>query len=565
MFSIIIAFGSLFIFLAAYFTYGRFLANRVFSIDDKNITPAVTLRDDWDYVPSNVEVLFGHHFTAIAGTGPIVGPAIAIFWGWLPALLWVVIGSIVIGAVHDFGALVLSLRHAGKSIGDVCASVINPRVRILFLALIAVSLFIVLAVLCLVMAVLFTMYPQSVIPVWVQIPLALMIGQLVYRRGMKPLPLSLIAVAIVYIFVVIGTYVPLAMPQIGALQPLTVWTIILLIYAAVASILPVWRLLQPRDYLNGHQLFIALGLMAFGILVSRPEIVAPAINHNIADAPPLLPFLFITVACGAVSGFHSLVSSGTSAKQLSKEGQAQIIGFGSMLLEGLLAVFVIVAVAGGLGLAAKGTGLTGKEFWLQKYASWHQMDGLGAQVGNFVEGAAQMLLSIGIPLKIGIGMMGVSVACFAGTTLDTATRLQRYVISELSVACGTQAFNNKWSATILAVVSAGMLALVKGGGQGGLLLWPLFGATNQLLAAMALLTITVYLYRQKKPIVYTFIPMIFMILMTGWAMVNNLMQFRAEGVASVHLFIIGIVIVTIEVWIIIETLLISKTFRKTGN
>jgi carbon starvation protein len=562
MFSIILAFGSILLFLTAYFTYGRFLAKRVFSINDNNVTPAVALRDNWDYVPSNVEVLFGHHFTSIAGTGPIVGPAIAVLWGWLPALLWIVIGSIVIGAVHDFGALVLSLRHEGKSIGDVCASVINPRVRILFLVLIALGLLIVLAVFCMVMSVMFTMYPQSVIPVWFQIPIAMVIGQLVYKRGMKPLPLSLIGVAIIYLCIVIGAYVPLAMPQIGPLSPLTLWTVILLVYCAGASILPVWRLLQPRDYLNGHQLFVALGLLALGILVAKPEIVAPAINHRVADAPPLLPFLFITIACGAVSGFHALVSSGTSSKQLAREGQAQVIGFGSMLLEGLLAVFVLVAVAGGIGLAAKGSGFTGKELWLAKYATWHQADGLGAQVGNFVEGAAYMLLSFGIPLKIGIGLMGVFVACFAGTTLDTATRLQRYVIAELSIACGTKAFNNKWSATGLAVVSAGMLALVKGGGKGGLLLWPLFGATNQLLAAMALLTITVYLYKKNRPIVYTFIPMVFMILMTGWAMVNNLMQFRAEGLASLHLFIMGMVIVAIEVWIIIETVLISRTFRK---
>ncbi len=565
MFSILLAFGSCLIFIIAYFTYGRFLARRIFSLSDNNITPAVALRDDQDYVPSNVEVLFGHHFTSIAGTGPIVGPAIAVIWGWLPALLWIVIGSVVIGAVHDFGALVLSLRHQGKSIGDVCAQVINPRVRILFLVLIALALLIVLAVFCLVMAVLFTMYPQAVIPVWFQIPIAMVIGQLVYRRGMKPLPLSLIGVMLVYACIVIGAYVPLAMPQIGPFSPLTLWTIVLLGYCAVASILPVWRLLQPRDYLNGHQLFVALGLLALGILVSRPEIVAPVVSHHVNDAPPILPFLFITIACGAVSGFHALVSSGTSSKQLSKESQAQVIGFGSMLMEGLLAVFVLVAVAGGIGLAAKGTGLTGHQLWLEKYASWHQAGGLGAQVGNFVEGSAHMLLSYGIPLKIGIGLMGVFVACFAGTTLDTATRLQRYVISEISSACGTKACTGKWSATMVAVISAGCLALIKGGGQGGLLLWPLFGATNQLLGAMALLTITVYLYKNGKPIVFTLLPMVFMVLMTGWAMASNIIEFHTQGAQSLHLLIIGLVIVMIEIWIIIETLLIMRTIgRRTA-
>ncbi|MFC1809267.1 carbon starvation protein A [Candidatus Omnitrophota bacterium] len=564
MLSIILAFGVIILFVVMHLTYGRFLARKIYSIDNSHVTPSVALRDDADYVPTKVEIVFGHHFTSIAGTGPIVGPAIAVIWGWLPALLWIVVGSIVIGAVHDFGALVVSLRHEGKSIGEICASLISPRVRILFLVMIAVALLIVIAVFCLVIAILFTLYPQAVIPVWFQIPLAMVVGYLVYKKGMNSLPLSLVAVVILYAAIVVGAYFPITLSSIGNISALTIWTIILLVYAAIASILPVWQLLQPRDYINGHQLFIALGLLALGVIASRPELVAPVIDLKPEGAPPILPFLFITIACGAVSGFHSLVGSGTSSKQLEKESDALIVGYGGMLLEGVLAVFVLIAVAGGIGLAGGELGISGKAMWLERYASWSHASGLGAKVGAFVEGAAHMLARLGIPLKVGIGIMGVFVASFAGTTLDTATRLQRYVISELSNACKIKPLSNKWGATLCAVISAGILALAKEGGKGGLMLWPLFGATNQLLAAMALLTITVYLFKQKKPIIYTLIPMIFMIFITGWAMGTNLMAFYKEGPASLHLFVIGVLIALIEVWILIESWLAIRAFKNTS-
>ncbi len=348
--SLVLALGAAVLFLIAYHTYGKFLARKIFKLDPNAICPSVELRDDMDYVPTKRPILFGHHFTSIAGTGPIVGPAIAIIWGWVPALIWILIGSVFMGAVHDFGAFVVSLRNQGRSIGDIAASVVNRRVRTLFLLIIFFELWIVVAIFGVVIAVVFTMFPQAIIPVWLEIPIAVWLGHMVYKKGASHLPLSIVALILMYITVVVGAYVPLGMPSLFGLEPVAIWVVILLIYAYVASILPVQTLLQPRDYINAHQLFVALALLLLGVLVTRPAMVAPAVNFSPPGAPAIFPMLFVIVACGAISGFHSQVASGTSSKQCDTEQNSLIIGYGGMLLEGMLAVLVLVACGAGLGL-----------------------------------------------------------------------------------------------------------------------------------------------------------------------------------------------------------------------
>lgn len=547
------------LYLIAYHTYGKFLAKKIYRLDNSNITPAEEINDRHDYVPTKKEILFGHHFTSIAGTGPIVGPAIGIIWGWLPAILWVVFGSILMGAVHDFGTLIISIRNKGKSIGDASSSIISPRVRIMFLCIICMVLLILIAVFCLVVAVLFDLYPQSVISIWFEIPLAIWLGYMIYTRNKSALKYSLIALVLLYVSVLIGSYVPLEMPQIGPLTPVAAWTIILLIYAFIASTLPVHKLLQPRDYINGHELFVAMGLLALGIIVARPEIVAPAINTNPEGAPPFLPFLFITIACGAISGFHGLVGSGTSSKQISKESDALPIGYGGMLMEGMLATFVIIATCAGIGYLAE-NGITGAELWHHHYASWGEASGLGAKVRAFVEGSANILTSFGIPRTIGITIMGVFVASFAGTSLDTATRLQRYVVSELSSSLRIRIFSGKYVATLFAVVTGGLLALHDGKGKGGLLLWPLFGGSNQLLACLALLVITVYLAKKGRKIIFTIIPFFFMLVMTGWAMFIQLGNYFSKS--QWLLFSIGLVVAVLELWMLVEAYSTIKGLSK---
>lgn len=561
--TILIAVGTALAYLIAYNTYGKFLAKKIFSLDKDAKTPACELEDNVDYVPTKKEILFGHHYTSIAGTGPIVGPAIGIIWGWLPALIWILFGCIFMGAVHDFGSIVLSLRHKGRSIGDVAASVISPRIRTIFLMVIFIILLMVIAIFCLVISTLFKLFPESVLSIWCEIPIAIWLGYMIYIRKKGSVKYVLISLFLLYATAVIGAFTAdwYRMPAIGPLGPVVIWTLILLTYAYIASTLPVWRLLQPRDYINGYELFVAMGLLALGVFFSRPAIVAPAFNLHPEGAPSMWPFLCITIACGAISGFHSLVGTGTTSKQMSNEEHAKTVGYGGMLMEGMLATFALIAVAAGIGLATGHSEFSGVEAWTNHYSSWAAAKGLGSKVAAFVNGSANMLTFFGVPFAVAVSIMGVFVASFAGTTLDTATRLQRYVISELSSSLNITFFTKKHAATALAVISAGILALWDGQGKGGLILWPLFGASNQLLASLALLVMTVYLSKKGKPIVFTLIPFLFMLIMTGWAMVVQLKGFCCTG--KFHLMVIDVIIICLEIWMVVEAFLILLRKKQT--
>lgn len=534
-------------FVIAYHTYGRFLGKKLFQLTAQALTPAREFNDGYDFVPTRKEILFGHHFTSIAGTGPIVGPAIGVIWGWVPALLWVFIGSIVMGAVHDFGALVISSRNRGRSIGDVTKDIISPTSRVLFLLVIFFCLVIVVSIFAMIIGILFTMYPTAVFPIWMEIPIAVLLGYLIYRKKANTTILSIIAVALMYITVYIGTYLPITMPGIIAGSPLVTWLIILLVYAYIASVLPVHTLLQPRDYINAHQLLVAVILLLIGLVIARPTITAPPVIAAPEGAPPLWPFLFITIACGAISGFHSLVSSGTSSKQLNSEPDARFVGYGSMLMEGALAVIVIIACTAGLGTTAA---------WTARYADWAKASGLGANLSAFVDGASSFLIAYGISKTFAATILGVFIVSFAATTLDSATRIQRYIVTELADHFRIPFLTKRHAATGLAIASAFLLALAKPNGQGALILWPLFGASNQLLAGLALMVITVYLYKKGKPIIFTALPMLFMVIMTGWGMVLNIISYYHSG--NWLLFVINGIIIIFAIWMIVEVILLVK-------
>ncbi len=551
--SLWIAAGSAVLYIIAYNTYGRFLSKKLFCIDRNAPCPSETHHDGIDFVKTDKLVLFGHHFTSIAGTGPIVGPAIAIIWGWVPALIWILVGSILMGAVHDFGSMIISLRNQGRSIGDIAGGVISPRVRFLFLLIIFFALWLVVAIFGVVIAAVFNLFPGSVAPVWLQIPIAMILGWFVYKKNANPIIFGAIAVLLMYGSMILGEMFPITVPEVFGIPPMGIWVISLLIYAYVASTLPVQVLLQPRDYINAWQLAVAMILLFLGIAISHPVMVAPALDLAPAGAPPLMPILFITVACGAISGFHSLVSSGTTSKQCDNEASAMSIGYGGMLLEGLLAVFVLIACGAGIGLGLmKGDELlTGTAAFSSQYESWAAAKGLGSKIGAFVNGATNMISSTGIPKGFILTLMGVFVASFAATTLDTATRIQRYIVSELAIACKAPFLARRHPATFIAVGTALILAFSSGTeGKGALSLWPLFGAINQLLAGLAFLVITVWLARTGKRIVYTLIPMIFMVAVTGWAMHYNLSTFFTAQ--NWLLFGIGSAVVLLEVWMIIE-------------
>jgi len=529
-------------YLIAYHTYGRFLARKIFRLDDSAEAPSVRLEDGVDYVPTKKGIIFGHHYTSIAGTGPIVGPAIGIIWGWVPAVIWVFVGAIVMGAVHDFGSLVVSMRNDGKSLSEVADRYIGRRARTIFFLVVFLELLIVIAIFGVVISAIFSEFPQSVFPIWCEVPLAIGLGLAVYKWKANVTVATAVAVLAMYVTVIAGHWIFPVMPETVAGIPLTgFWVIILLVYAFVASTLPVTTLLQPRDYINAWQLFVAMGLLVLGVAASAfmgtLEIVAPAYNAAPAGAPPLWPFLGVTIACGAISGFHCLVSSGTTAKQVRCETDARFVGYGSMLMESALAILVIVTVAAGIGMAvetASGEVLIGRDAWDQFYQSWGGNKGIADKVAPVVEGAANMLGSIGIPKVIGVIIIGVFIASFAGTTLDTATRIQRYVISELATSFRLRALANRWVATAIAVVGAGALAFGTGvSGKGALTLWPMFGAVNQLLAALALLLITIYLRRRGGwGYLLTLLPCLFMLVLTVWAMVAKEIEFVTRPVGE---------------------------------
>jgi carbon starvation protein len=537
-------------YLLAYQLYGRFLAKKIFRLDDSAPVPSKQLEDGVDYVPTRKGIIFGHHYTSIAGTGPIVGPAIGIIWGWVPALIWVFVGSIVMGAVHDFATLVMSLRNEGKSMSEIAARYISKPARTIFFLIAFLELLIVIAIFGVVISAIFSMYPQSVFPIWCEIPIAILLGLAVYKWKSNVALATAVAVLAMYVTVYLGhldafqfnmgTF--LAEHEVTALPATAVWVLILLAYAFVASTIPVTTLLQPRDYINAWQLFVAMGLLIAGVagaaFSGNLQIVAPAYNASPQGAPPLWPFLFVTIACGAISGFHCLVASGTTPKQIRKESDALFVGYGSMLLESALAVLVIVAVAAGIGMAydAKAPDgsvqvLSGSGAWLKHYASWQTAAGLGSKVEAVVVGSANMIETIGVPREIGIVIMRVFIASFAGTTLDTATRIQRYVIAELASSFHVPVLSNRWIATGIAVVTAGGLAFATGAnGKGAMVLWPMFGAVNQLLAALALLVATIYLKRKGSWGCYlTLIPCLFMLVVTFWAVVANEISFIKTG------------------------------------
>jgi carbon starvation protein len=541
--SLILAGGAAVLYVIAYNTYGRFLAKKLFQINRDTPCPSETHHDGVDFVKTDKLVLFGHHFTSIAGTGPIVGPAIAVIWGWVPALIWILVGSILMGAVHDLGAMIISLRSHGRSIGDIAGDVISPRVRFLFLLIIFFALWLVVAIFGVVIAAVFNIFPESVVPVWLQIPIAMILGWAVYKKNANPVLFGAIAVVLMYGSMMLGSRFPISFGEAGlfGIPPMGIWVISLLIYAYIASTLPVQVLLQPRDYINAWQLAVAMLLLFAGVLVSHPPMVAPAVDLAPAGAPPVLPILFITVACGAISGFHCLVSSGTTSKQCDNEESAMTIGYGGMLLEGMLAVFVLIACGAGIGIGlTKGEEIfTGTAAFTQQYSSWTAAQGLGSKINAFVTGATNMIASTGLPKSFILTLMGVFVASFAATTLDTATRIQRYIVSEIAIASKAPFLAKRHPATFIAVGTALILAFSSGSdGKGALSLWPLFGAVNQLLAGLAFL------------VIYTLIPMVFMIAATGWAMVYNLNTFFSSE--NWLLFGIGLAVVLLEIWMVVE-------------
>ena len=503
---------SIIAFLLGYLFYLKFLLKKLFPISSDIQTPAVKFNDGFDYVPSrNWLMLFGHHFASIAGAAPIIGPVIALsLWGWVPAIIWIILGSIFLGGIHDFSALYVSVKSKGVSIAEVGKTAISNRTKKLFSIFILLTLILIIGVFLYFCANTFVNKPEIIMPSLGLVPVAIVVGIMLYRFNMNTVYSTILGLVLLGALVYFGDKL-----AINVSITRNVWIVILMVYCFFASIMPVNILLQPRDYLSTYLLFAGILFGILGIFITRPVVVAPAFIAFNTESGPLWPMLFVTIACGAISGFHSLVAAGTTSKQISNERYAPRIGYGAMLLEGLLAVIALISVAS----------LSGSTF-VNLLKSSGTINCFGKGYGNIV-----------LPL---LGSYGGAFAililnAFILTTLDTATRISRYVMTEV--------FNikNKFLATFIPVILAGFLAL-SGSWKS---IWIIFGASNQLIAALSLIVVSGWLIKRGKPIRYTFIPAIFMLMTTVFAILYKLNHFIKDrnivlSIISIMLILLGI-------------------------
>ncbi len=495
--------GSLLLVLG-YLTYGKRLA-RLVNLGSGDPTPAHTLRDDVDYVPARASVLLGHHFASIAGAGPILGPIMAAQFGWIPVFCWLILGGIFFGAMHDFMALVASARHQGRSVGSIIEVHLGKLGKYLFLAFSWATLILVVSVFTEVVAQTFVADGSVATASMLFIPLAVFFGFAVYRYNANFTLATVVGLILLVACLAAGVYFPFPMILADKASMLVFWKVILLAYVYVASVVPVNYLLQPRDYLNSFLLYGVLAAGVVGVFVAPPVFQGEGfVAFRVEGAGTLFPMLFVTVACGAISGFHSLVASGTTAKQLDKEKDALPVGFGGMLIESVLGILALITA-----------------MMLARPEFLHQL-GNGGPAGVFNRGFAALLEPLGVPPTVGIGFAGLAISAFAMTSLDTATRLARFTLQEVfldetkPVATQNIIVRNRYLATGITVAASAAL-LLAGSTVGAL--WAVFGSANQLLAALALMAVTVWLASKKLKRWFAVIPMVFMYFTTLTALV----------------------------------------------
>ncbi len=524
MSSVVLAIFALVFLVLGYFTYGT-VAARVFGVDSSRITPALSKRDGVDYQPAkNWLVLYGHHFSSIAGAAPIIGPVVALaLWGWLPALVWILVGSVFMGGVHDLGSLMVSLRHGGESIAGAAEALISRWAKILFSGFVLLALVLVIAVFAVLAAKSIVQEPGVSIPAVGLIPLAVGLGFLFYKTRIPGWISTLGGLLLLSGLIAWGGLWP---PS--GVGPYWVWLLGLLIYALVASITPVQFLLQPRDYMSAFLLFAGIAIGYIGIFYSHKPVVVPAFKGFVSSGP-LWPMLFVTIACGAISGFHSLIASGTTSKQLATEAHAKRIGYGGMLGEGLLSAMTVVLVA--------------------SFAT----AGFANPISDF--GKAYDSATRGFLFGHG-GTFGVLILnAFILTTLDTATRIGRYIAGELF------GLRNRWMATLVVLIPAGILAFTGSWKQ----IWPLFGAANQLVAGLALLVVSAWLLARGKGPWLSLAPGLFMLLTTVvallWQAWGFLRGLSSHPVQNSVLLVLDIVLTVLAVAMVILTARAWKEIR----
>ena len=514
--SLIIAGVAMLLFFWAY----RFYANKLESlwhIDPKRPTPAYSKFDSVDYIPAkNWLVLFGHHFSSIAGAGPIIGPVIAVMlWGWLPALLWVILGTIFIGGVHDFGSLITSVREGGSSIADIAGHVISHRAKIIFSLFVWLALVLVIAVFAYLCADTFVKEPKIVLPSLGLIPVAMVVGYLLYHTKINSVLSTALGLVCLAGLIFLGNTITIK-------SSINIWLLVLLVYCYFASILPVNMLLQPRDYLSSFLLFFGVGAGYLGLILARPQITMPYYNKWSASEGYLWPMLFVTVACGAVSGFHALIASGTSSKQIANERHVRRIGYGGMVAEGLVAVLAIIATA----------------ILFRRQEDFAAVLKNTTPIGIFGRG-------YGVITKDILGNYGPFIAiiilnAFILTTLDTATRVSRYLTEELFRV------KNRYLSTLVVIILSAALAF-SGKWQK---IWPAFGASNQLVAALALFVLSCWLITKNKTARFTLWPALFMLITTVAALVYQVIRYFINK--EIVLLIVSVLLILLAGFMVYE-------------
>lgn len=564
--ALLLILGGAFLILG-YFVYGGWIG-RMLGIDASRPTPAHTLKDDIDYVPTHPAILFGHHFASIAGAGPIVGPVLAAQFGWMAVVLWVVLGCVFIGAMHDMSVLFLSVRNQGRSIGTIIESLMGYWGRVLFLLFCLITLILVVAQFTFLVAGTFIAEPCVGTASLLFIGLASGFGYLVYRKNMNFHLATWIFVPLMFGCVYLGVLFPINLQTLlgsSKEEARAIWSLVLLAYCFAASVLPVWILLQPRDYLNSYLLYAMIALGVAGIFVAAPVIQIPAftgwsaLNPKSGIMEPVLPMLFVTVACGACSGFHALVASGTTAKQIANEKHIRLVGYGGMLVEGLLALVALIAVA-----------------WMTQ-AEYNTALTTQGEVSMFARGLAGFTEKLGIPFKTGEVFVSLALAAFLMTTLDTATRLARFTWQELllpreeqlakgvgTVSPWMNMLSNRYVATFIAVVASA--ALLLGSGTKGL--WPIFASANQLLAALALLGVTLWLLAKGKKTWLVCVPMVFMMVTSGLALINlfkqNAAAWNAKGFSAGGVLTLATVVLLVMASVLI-VFAATRLYKRTMN
>ncbi len=502
-------------FAVGYRFYGRFIEKRL-RISDKNKTPASTKKEGVDFSASTKPFLLGHHFASIAGAGPIIGSILAVnYFGWVPVIIWVLIGSVLIGAMHDYSSLIASVRNKAKSVSVITKQYLNSRAGWVFGFMIWLTLVLIITVFSVSSAESIVEKPDLVIPLLVITILALILGFGVRKYRWNYKIASVIALVLIFFSVWIGTIFPVNLPVDNPVLLRNLWITIIFVYAAIASVAPVWFLLRPRDYLSAIQMLVILFLGIVSFLIARPIINAP--SYISGGIFPVWPILFITVACGAISGFHGLVSSGTTSKQLAKESHGRVIGYGGMILEGTLAVFVTVVAIAGLtwGSGSGSFQATLEKGWIILFS-----EGFGNIVGNIVP-----FLSVSFAALLGAFMVNQ----FILTSVDTSARLGRFVISEHLAP----KLNGRILTTLITLVPAWLLAITNSYET----MWRLFGSSNQLIASITMIGISAYFISKKIKVKFIIIPAVFVLITTLSALLY--LTFRTGGYISQGNFVLS--------------------------